>query len=411
MRRTNPGNLLGTLAPAALVFLVTCNAAAGGFTETLPRGAWMLDVNYTYSWLNAAWDNDGNKGPLVDKIYRYEPGTGLQGILTPYVDVTYQLIVTQLQFGILDDLTLGIGIPVILSTTVSPKFQWEPGDYMGYLGRAFSENDFWQWAGSMGQPKPGNWSGNYGALSDIVLGIRWRFSDRIKQMKDSGFNLAFMLSGALPTGQPAFAEAILASGSASWDLNSQGELNFHLSADKTFKKELDDRLTLGLDLFYEVFFPHSYPTPTGVMNPLLLNYAPYVGAHYTLNPGDFLGFSFQVDVVAAKGPAYASWISGHDKTKAETYPGLLSLSMRYTFTYLFQSDWQSDSSLWDWDREKLWRPGYKNALFAKLTMSFMRLGVPLQIYGAYKNLSLIPGKNTRSTDVVSAGIQLFLKFW
>jgi hypothetical protein len=402
------------LIPAAVALLMLLSAAsalAAGFTETLPKGTWIIDFSYSQSWLKNRWDDNGDKAPLVDRIERYEPGGGLQGILIPNVDVVYQIFLTQVQYGILDELTVAIGIPVILSSTVNPRFDWISGDYQMFLGRAYSQQDFWDWAASMGQPKPGRWVGNEGDISDIVLGARWRFTDRIPKAKDTGWAGALFISGAIPTGEAPYAEEILATGSTSWDLNAQGELNFHLSVDKAFKKEADDRITLGLDLFYEVFFPHTFKTPEGKVHPLLLNFAPYVGATYKMDAGDFLGFSIQADVTPVKGPARASWISGNDKAKAESFPPLLQLSFRYTFSWVFQSDWMSDSQVWDWEREKLWRPGYKNILTFKVTFSFLRLGAPLQLYCAYRSLSLIPGKNVRMADVVTAGFQIPLKFW
>jgi hypothetical protein len=127
--------------------------------------------------------------------------------------------------------------------------------------------------------------------------------------------------------------------------------------------------------------------------------------------GDFIGFSVQADVTPVKGPALATWLSDHSKTKAEGMPPLWTISLRYTFDYLEQSIWASNSDIWDWDREKIWAPGYKNILSAKMQFSFLRLGVPLQVYAVYRTLGLIPGKNTRAAEVVSAGIQVPLKFW
>ena len=387
------------------------SALAAGFTETLPAGTFMLDISYNRSWLSHAYDNSGNFSPLIDKIYRYEPGGGLQGIITPDVSVTYQILVMQLQYGLLDNLSLGIGVPLVLSSTVDPALKWTPGDYQQVLGRPYSEKDFWDWAGSMGQPKPGRWTGNQGTLSDIILGLKYRFTDRFTRFRDAGFAASAMVTGALPTGSPPDPEEILAAGTTSWDLHTQGELGAHLSLDKTFKESLDDRLTLGLDVFYEAFFAHRMVTPRGTIHPLLLNYAPYVGDHYTFDPGDFSGFSFQADVTPYKGPVRASWLSGGDGVRAAAFPPMVAVSLRYTFTYIQQSDWHSASELWDWDHEKLWRPGYKNILNNRLTVSLLRVGAPVQLYLNCRTLTLLPGKNTRAADVLAAGIQVPVKFW
>jgi len=76
-----------------------------------------------------------------------------------------------------------------------------------------------------------------------------------------------------------------------------------------------------------------------------------------------------------------------------------------------QTDWQSDSPLWDWDHEKLWRPGDKNIFQAQVTLSLLRLGVPVQLYALARVQDIIPGRNTRPANVYSAGLRTLLKFW
>jgi hypothetical protein len=169
------------------------------------------------------------------------------------------MVVTQVQYGILDELSVGIGIPVVLRTTVDPRFSWIAGDYQQQLGRAYSQADFWAWANSMGQPTPTAWVGNQGTLSDIILGARWRWTDRIQSIKGGSFASAIMFSGAIPTSSQADPENLLAAGTTMWDLHTQGDLNFDIAIDYTFKKELDDRLTLGLDIFYDIFLPTGRP--------------------------------------------------------------------------------------------------------------------------------------------------------
>ena len=68
-------------------------------------------------------------------------------------------------------------------------------------------------------------------------------------------------------------------------------------------------------------------------------------------------------------------------------------------------------ALVDWDREKYWQPGDKNILRASVTVSFLRLGVPLQLYASYRTQELIPGRYTRAASVFSAGVRTVFKFW
>ncbi|HOX45464.1 MAG TPA: hypothetical protein PK668_17840 [Myxococcota bacterium] len=378
-------------------------ARAGRPTETLPAETFLVDVAYLHSWLTNAYDDEGGRTQLLDKLYRYEPGGGLQGIIIPDASVTYQVLIAKLQYGILDNLTLGLGVPVVLRTTVEPRLSWVPGDYMWWLGRTYTEEDFWEWAQSMGQPRPGTWVGNRGVLADIILGLRYRLSDYLPALTDQGVGLALTVQGALPTGRPKDPEEIVASGTTSWELHAQGELGLHLALDYR-PRELDERLTVGLDLFYEALFEHTYDAPTGRKNPLILDLAPYTGERYSLDPGDFLGFQLVLDVVAWRGPVLETWLSGQ-VADPDSLPPLVSLSVGYAFTWLFQSDWESESELWDWTQEKLWRPGYKNRLTAELVVSLLRVGAPLQLSLTYSNLSWIPGRNSRATDSLSVGLR------
>ena len=88
--------------------------------------------------------------------------------------------------------------------------------------------------------------------------------------------------------------------------------------------------------------------------------------------------------------------------------------MRYTHTRFGQTDWETpyQDSYWEWeDKEEVWQPGYKNIVTGLATISLLRLGVPLQVYGGYRNQSWIPGKNFRAANVFTAGLRVPLKFW
>ncbi len=390
--------------------LLLASPARAQFTPTLPKSTWMLEVSHNHSWLTNAYNNKGRKTELLDRMERYDPGGGLQGIIIPRAVATYEITVVQLRYGILDYLTVAIGIPIVASSSVVPRLQWIEGDYQWPLGRSFSEDDFWQWAASMGQPKPGRWTGNKGTLSDIILGGRYRFSDHFPGLRRLGLSFAFLAYYALHTGVKKDPELLTASGTTSWELHFQGDLGFHLGMDKTFLS-IDQRITLGFELFYEAMLPHRYDTPRGKINPLLLNFAPYVGDTYRVDPGDFMGFSVAASFVLWKGKARATWITKGSLEKAARLPPMLTLSVQYSFTYLGQSDWSSKSDLWDWSNEKMWRPGYKNTLTFELVLSLLRVGVPAQLFFRYRSLSIIPGKNCRAADVLAGGIRIPMKFW
>jgi hypothetical protein len=392
---------------ALLGFLTPALALAGPFTNTLPAGVFLVDERVAISSISNQWTNDGEFGPLIDEIERYEPGGGLQGTILPDAKASYTVLVNMLGYGVTDSMTALVAIPVVLSNTVQPRLGWRGGDYSSLLGRSYTNDDFWEWAGSMGQPKPGRWNGNQGAVSDIVLGVRYRFSDHIDLLRDLDLSVAGTVFGALPTGNPPAAEEVVAAGTTSWDLHTQGQLGFHLAADKA----LSSRVTVGLDLFYEVFFPQERDSGTGEINPLLLNQRPFVGDTYTIDPGDFTGATVGVEVVAWRGPAWGTWLVGGDPSKAEGLPPLLTIGLQYNFTWVAQSDYQSNSTLWDWQQEEFWLPGYKNILLGSVNVSLLRLGVPLNLYGAWRTLTLLPGKNVRAPNVLFLGVQLPLKFW
>lgn len=383
-----------------------------GFSETLPKGVFMLDIGLVRSSINSAWKNDGTLGPLIDPLERFEPGGSKQGTITPDVEAKYTVLVNTIQYGLFDSLTLAVGIPVVLETDVRPGLSWEEGDYQWTLGRPYSEEDFWAWAWSMGQPKPGDWTGNRGVLTDMIIGFRWRPTDYLSWFRKVGLASALTVLYAVPTGTPADPEEVVSAGTTAWNLHFQGELGFHLGIDKFFPKALDNRLILGADLFYEIFFKHEYDTPSGVKNPLLLNDAPYAGPTYTVDPGDFIGASFQVDVVPFKGPALATWLSGGSVERAKELPPMVTLTFRYTHIHIGQSDWTSESPLWDWeDQEENWRPGYKNIIQLMASVSLLRVGVPLTPYVMYRNQTWLPGKNFRAANVIATGVRIPLKFW
>ena len=100
-----------------------------------------------------------------------------------------------------------------------------------------------------------------------------------------------------------------------------------------------------------------------------------------------------------------------DLEKAQALPPMLTLSACYSYVATMQSDWQSNSKLWDWDREKLWKAGEKNIFKFTGTISFFRLGVPVQLYASYRTQDIIPGRYTRPANVFTGGVRAVVKFW
>lgn len=387
------------------------SAALAGNTSTAPKHVFLLDMSYLDAQVNQGYGNNRQVLSLIEPIDRYEPGGGKQGTITAKPAVNYQFLVSQLLFGVTDNLTVAVAAPLVLQTDIDPKLGWIPGVYQPQLGREYSQDDFWQWAKSMGQKKPGRWTGNKNTLADLVVGGRWRLPQP-ESLKQLGIQTALALQIAFPTGASPDPEELVAAGTTVWDLHNYGDVEGHFAAERPF---LDSngvqRFNIGFDLGYSWLRTRTFDTPTGVKNPLLLTFAPYAGKTYDLNPGDFVHVTGLIEFAPLLGPTFATFVSKGRLDVAQKFPPLLNLQASYTWTYVDQSDWTSQSKVWDWDREKLWRPGDKNTVRLQADMSFLRLGLPLQLYAAYRNQEWIHGKNTRASNVTIAGARLILKFW
>lgn len=381
-------------------------------TQVLPKHTWSVDVSYMRSTLDKQWDGERRATSLIADIPRYEPGGGLQGILRARPDATFHFLLMQLMYGVTDNLTLAVYVPLVLNTSVITNLSWEPGDYQGQLGRAYSEDDFWAWAASMGQPRvPDTWNGNAGKLSDIIVAARYLLP-QFGWMKTSGFRWAATLQVALPTGTNMDPEEAVSAGTNMWELHAVGTIEAHLAADLPFfESEGVPRANVGADLFYSAFLPRKYQSGVGTLNPLLNNIAAYVGDSYWIDGGDWFGGTLSADVSPIIGPTRASIVSGGSLEKAQTLHPLLTLSIAYTHIRTLQSYWYSDSALWSWDREKIWQPGEKNLLKGTVTLSLLRVGLPLQVYASYRTQDLMPGRFTRPANVFQAGVRALVKFW
>src|SRR6185295_4274492 len=98
---------------------------------------------------------------------------------------------------------LGVYLPVVLQTVIKTNFSWAPGDYQSGLGRVYSEDDFWAWAASMGQPRPADKTTvNKGVPADMVIAARYRLP-RFDFMKRWGMTWASTLQVAITTARPA----------------------------------------------------------------------------------------------------------------------------------------------------------------------------------------------------------------
>ena len=217
----------------------------------------------------------------------------------------------QALYGITDKLTAAVYVPIVMHSRVATNLSWEPGDYQSQLGRAYSEEDFWGWASSLGQPRvPAVWEAGV-RLADIVLGARYLLP-QTEWMSKNHFRWSATLQVALPTGTNFDPEEAVSVGTNLWELHAAGDVEAHVSADKHFF--VDEygvyRLNIGADLFYAFFRPREYKAGHGLRNPLLNNNAFYVGDTYIVDGGDWLAGTISIDVVPFLGPTRASIVSG-----------------------------------------------------------------------------------------------------
>lgn len=397
----------------ALLLLLVPTLAVAMETQVLPQGAISVDVGYLRTALDKQWSGDRRALSLIDDIPRYEPGGGLQGILRAKPVAEFDFLLVSALYGVTDSLSVGVNVPILMRSTIATNLSWEPGDYQPQLGRAYSLEDFWSWADSMGQPRVTDRAVNTQfRVADIVLGAKYLLP-RSTWMKENHFRWSAQLNVALPTGSNADPEEAVSVGTNLWELHAAGDVEAHVSADKHFF--VDDhgiyRLNVGADVFYAFFRPRLYTAGKGLKNPLLNNNAFYVGDTYWIDPGDWVAGTVSVDVVPFIGPTFASIVSGGSFEKAQALPPMLTLSASYSYVATMQSDWQSNSKLWDWDREKLWKAGEKNIFKFTGTISFFRLGVPVQLYASYRTQDIIPGRYTRPANVFTGGVRAVVKFW
>lgn len=384
-------------------------AVQAGNTATVPKNVFILDTSWLDATTSVGWDDARRPQPLLQGIDRYEPGGGLQGTITAKPVANFRVLVPQILYGLTDDLTLALAAPVVTSRLIDPHLGWTPGDYQPSLGRPYSQDDFWQWAKSMGQKKPGIFRAS-AESADMVLALRWRLPQP-ELLKRAGVKAAVAMQGALPTGHAQDPEELVAAGTTVWDLHNYGDLEAHLGFDRPFEWGGVTRLNFGLDFYYSWLRPREMVSPTGIKNPLLLTFSPYIGKTWTLDPGDFLGVTAMVEVVPIVGPTWASFISGRKIERARAFPPLLMVSAGHTYVGVGQTHFESESKIWSWDREKLWKPGDKNTVKLGAELSLLRLGLPLQIYTSYRNQEWVPGRNTRAANITMVGARLMLRFW
>ncbi|MCO4761174.1 MAG: hypothetical protein KC502_06695 [Myxococcales bacterium] len=399
-------------AAALACTVIALPQAHAGLGDSLPRGTFLIDAAYIYATTSRQFDRNGKSVPLLAPTERYEAGAGLQGIIRATPSVQQKIFALRVLYGITDRLTIAFANPLSLETVIQANLAWEPGDYQASLGRPYSEQDFWEWAGSMGQRKPVNRAvSNKNAWGDTVVALRYRLPST-EWMLANNISLGMTLQGALPTGRDKNPEALLEIGNTAWWLHNYGDAEAHLSIDwRPWWTGDVARLTLSAEGYYAWLRTRTYDAATGSRHPLLLTQAPYVGETYKINGGDWQVGRVQIEWAPIIGPTLGTWMTQGSVEKARKFPPLLSLLVQYSFVNLQPSVWESNYDIWSVKQAEFWGAGYKHIFAAQATLSLLRVGAPMMLYVRGRSLDILPGKNMRPANAVTVGMRLLLKFW
>ena len=96
----------------ATALLAAATPARAGFAETAPEGVFLLEERLLSANVRYHWSNEGERGPLLPPIVRYEPGGGLQGNILSNAQAHYTVLVNMLTYGITSKLTAIVAVPV-----------------------------------------------------------------------------------------------------------------------------------------------------------------------------------------------------------------------------------------------------------------------------------------------------------
>ena len=350
-----------------------CGVAWAGLGDSLPRGTFLFDTSYIYAHTDKQFDANGKAAPLLAPVERYEAGAGLQGIIRANPKVDQRIVAMQLLYGVTDHFTVGVGAPLSLSTDIATNLAWEPGDYQPSLGRPYSETDFWQWAASMGQPKPdARARSNVNTFGDMIIALRYRLPQS-DWMRTNHVNFALTLQGALPTGREKDPEELVEIGMTAWWLHNYGDVELHFAADwRPIWTGDVARLTLSAEAYYAYLRPRTYETSKGTKHPLLLTFAPYVGDTHVVDGGDWQVGRLQVEWAPFIGPTLGTWMTRGSVEAARAFPPMLTLMLQYTYVNLLPSVWQSNNPIWSIKQAEFWGAGYKHIFAAQATLSLLR---------------------------------------
>lgn len=383
---------------AALALLAPA-AAFAGYADVPGKGTFVADVSYQRATVRGAFDERGRYGNLNEDIVMYDPaGTPLGTISVPAYHYD-NVLLTQVFYGFTDKFAAGVIVPYFLDSVTELRLQWTPGAYASDLGRPYSEDDFWRFAGSMGQDKPGDFSA-HNRLGDIVLGGLYQIT------KTRRYQLGVLSFASTRTGELADPEVLGASGTTGYELQSNGDVGLHALGDYF----VNPRISVGGEVFYEWFFPRRLPSAEGKINPLLSYEGRYNGGGYLTIPGDWIGGVVGADFTLLRGTNEPSWITRSNPAMQKTLPALLTVKPQFKTTRFFGERTRSKSAFFDAERNRDKPSGVRYNLEIQATTNLLRYGAPLGLYYKYVNQELVPGRNFIPITSHIFGVQLYAAF-
>ena len=400
----SPQTVFITLFAALALSTLHAPSAHAGWADTLPKHGVIIETGYSERVIATQFSGHGKDEPLADFDMYAPTGEYLGTIVAPARAVTTTWLV-KTAVGITDRFTFAVAVPIISERLTRLNLDWTEGDFSNDLGRPYSEDDFWQWANSMGQPTPTDWESDV-TLSDIALAGFYNF------FKNK--NLTFSLLGLVNTrtGEEADVEVLGSYGTTFYELGVAGDLGVHALFDFKFPETLFDRVTLSAEVFYEYFFERKFKASQGIENPLVLNDAPFIGDSYRIKPGDYYGYGIGIDVGLIKGSDRPSWLTRSDPEFQKFLPPLLSVGVSMHNLYSLRAKFHSESEQWDDEQEAdgLNKEQRRFTFAGKVTVSLLRYGLPLDIFATYMNQDLIKGKNFRPITGFELGFRIYYSF-
>jgi hypothetical protein len=394
---------LQRFARTALLASATCfglpAAAHAGMADTPGKGFIILDVSRQYARANHSLDKDGKLGNLNDDIVMYDPAGNPLGTIKVPAQHNEKVLLTQLFYGFTDKFAGGVIVPYFLESETKLNFHWTPGAYANDLGRPYSDSDFWEFAGSMGQKKPSDYK-KKNILGDVVLGGIYSLQ------KTKRYQTAVLGFVNTRTGKLSDPEILGATGTNGFELQSNGDIGLHALGDYF----LNPRISVGGEVFYEWYFPRRFHNAMGKNNPLLSYEGLYAGPDYLVIPGDWIGGSTSAQFNIIRGTNEPSWITRKNPAMQKTLPNFFTVSPGIKYIRFFGNRYRSDSDFLDRKRELAHPNGYRVNSQVKTAVNFLRYGAPVSVYYILMSQELIHGRSFFPVVNNTFGIQLYAAF-